>query len=64
VTIDTRARAGDPASSVVSGTIRDNGRVPLRGNGRHIGVTHDIPAGVDWSYALGMELEFDAEGAR
>jgi hypothetical protein len=64
VTIDTRARAGDPASSVVSGTIRANGRVPLRGNGRHIGVTHSIPEGAVWTYALGMELEFDAEGAR
>jgi len=64
VTIDARARAGDPHASVTSGAMRDNGRVPLRANGRHIGVEHDIPMGAVWSYALGLELEFEAEGAR
>jgi hypothetical protein len=64
VTIDARARAGDAHSSVTSGAMRDNGRVPLRANGRHIGVTHDIPDAAVWSYAIGLELEFEAEGAR
>jgi hypothetical protein len=64
VTIDARARAGDPHASVTSGAMRDNGRVPLRANGRHIGVEHDIPMGAVWSYALGLALEFEAEGAR
>jgi membrane-bound metal-dependent hydrolase YbcI (DUF457 family) len=44
--------------------MRDNGRVPLRANGRHIGVTHSIPEGAVWSFVIGIELEFDPEGAR
>lgn len=64
ITIDARARAGDPQHSVVSGAIRNNGRVPLRANGRHIGITHDIPAGTPWTYALGLDLEYEAEGFR
>ena len=64
VTIDARARAGDPPSAVISGAIRDNGRVPLRANGRHIGITHDVPAGQQWSYAAGIDLEFEVSGSR
>lgn len=64
VTVDTRARAGDPQHTVVSGTIRDNGRVPLRANGRHVGMMVDIPAGAVWSYALGLDLEYEESGSR
>lgn len=64
VTVDVRARAGDPPHNVISGAIRDNGRVPLRANGRHVGMMFDIPASADWTYALGMDLEFEQEGAR
>jgi hypothetical protein len=64
VTVDTRARAGDPQHNVTSGSIRDNGRVPLRANGRHVGVTVDIPAGAAWSYALGLDLEYEESGSR
>jgi hypothetical protein len=64
VTIDKRARAGDPASTVVSGSIRDNGRVPLRANGRSIGVRIDIPASAVWTYIQGCDLEYEIEGSR
>lgn len=64
VSIDARARAGDPSYIVVSGAIRDNGRVPLRANGRHIGQVIDIPAGDNWSYILGVDLEYERSGAR
>lgn len=64
VTIDVRARAGDPASTRVSGSIRDNGRVPLRGNGRHVGVEVNFPEGADWSYALGVDVEYEMAGSR
>src|SRR3546814_11005536 len=64
VTIDARARAGDPEALRRSGSIRDNGRVPLRANGRHIGITAQIPAGAVWTYVNGVELEYETEGSR
>lgn len=62
VNVDARARAGDPAGVVTSGAIRNNGRVPLRANGRHVGFEHVIPAGAVWSYARGLDVEFQAAG--
>lgn len=64
VTVDARARAGDAASTRTSGSIRDNGRVPLRANGRHVGMQVDIPAGAVWTYALGLDVEFEPAGGR
>src|SRR3546814_6350896 len=61
---DARARAGDPEALRRSGSIRDNGRVPLRANGRHIGITAQIPAGAVWTYVNGVELEYELEGSR
>lgn len=64
VTVDVRARAGDPEKRVVSGAMRANGRVPLRANGRAIGVTQDFPAGDRWTYTNGLDLEFESAGER
>lgn len=64
VSVDVRARAGDPQQNITSGSIRDNGRVPLRANGRHVGITVNIPAGAVWSYALGLDLEYEESGMR
>lgn len=64
VTIDQRARAGDGPNEVRSGSIRDNGRVPLRANGRHMGIRIDIPSAADWTYALSIDIEYTREGAR
>ena len=64
VTVDVRARAGDAASTRTSGAIRDNGRVPLRANGRHVGIEVALPEGADWSYALGLDVEYEMAGGR
>lgn len=64
VQIDARARAGDSESATSSSSVRDNGSVPLRANGRFIGIEHTIPAGETWSYAVGIELEYEPEGGR
>lgn len=64
VTVDVRARAGDERKTVTSGSIRDNGRVPLRANGRHVGIQVDLPAGAEWTYALGVDLEFEPGAQR
>lgn len=64
MTIDQRARAGDAEVVRVSGSIRNNGRVPLRANGRHIGISASIPAGAVWTYAHGIDLEYTIEGGR
>lgn len=63
-TIDQRARAGDAVSKRTSGSIRDNGRVPIRANGRHLGLRADIPAGEVWTYLHGADLEYEVEGVR
>lgn len=63
VTVDARARAGDAATAVASGSIRDNGTVPLRANGRVIGLTVNMPT-TSWTYAVGLEVEFEPEGRR
>lgn len=63
VKVDVRARAGDAQTVVTSGAIRDNGRVPLRANGRHVGIEVGIPSH-DWSYALGLDMEYEMAGGR
>lgn len=62
VNVDARARAGDPPGVVTSGTIRNNGRVPLRANGRHTGLELVIPAGALWTYVNGLECEYEQAG--
>lgn len=63
VTVDARARSGDAPTAVVSSSIRDNGNVPLRANGKYIGLTVAMPT-TTWSYATGVEVEFQPEGKR
>lgn len=63
VAVDARARAGDAPNVITSGAIRDNGRVPLRANGRHIGFDITLPA-QNWSYAMGLDVEYETEGSR
>lgn len=64
VTLDARARAGDPENKRVSGTIRDNGRVAIRANGRHVGAEYVLPAGAAWTYAHGLEMNYEVAGVR
>ncbi|WP_093021187.1 hypothetical protein [Sphingobium sp. YR768] len=64
VTLDARARAGDPEKRRVSGTIRNNGRVAIRANGRHVGTEYTLPAGATWTYVNGLDLEYETAGVR
>jgi len=64
VTLDARARAGDDRGYDVSRPIRDCGDMPVRANGRHIGVRISLPAGADWSYLDGIDLEYETAGRR
>lgn len=64
VSVDARARAGNAPAVRVSGQMKANGSVALRANGMHLGAEIEIPEGVDWTYALGVDLEFEMEGAR
>jgi len=63
VTIDARARAGDPQNLKASGSTKPDGSVALRANGRYNGVRVDIPSGV-WTYTQAIDLEFVREGSR
>lgn len=63
VTLDARARAGDPPRPEISGAVRPNGSVPIRANGMAVGVRHAIPSQV-WTYCRGCELEGELEGVR
>ena len=64
VTLDARARAGDPELKRVSGTIRNNGRLAIRANGRHIGTEYVLPAGATWTYAHGLAMDYEVAGVR
>jgi hypothetical protein len=64
VTIDARMRAGDAESIRSASSMRSNGKMPIRANGRYNNVAVTIPAGADWSYIQGCELEFEAGDAR
>lgn len=64
VTADCRARDGDAPNEVTAGSVRDGGRFPIRANGRHVSVSHSIPAGAVWSYAQGLDVEYERAGRR
>jgi hypothetical protein len=62
--ISAKLRAGDGEANVTSGAMRDNGKLPIRANGRFNDITLTIPAGEDWTYLQGFELEFEAGDGR
>jgi hypothetical protein len=62
--ISAKLRAGDGQANVTSGAMRDNGKLPIRANGRFNDITLTIPAGEDWTYLQGFELEFEAGDGR
>lgn len=64
VTINARMRPGDGEASVSAATMRSNGKMPVRANGRYNTITLSIPAGEVWTYAQGVELEFEAGDGR
>ena len=58
-TVNARMRAGDTEGVVSASTMRSNGKMPVRANGRYNDITMTIPAGEAWSYIQGVEVEFE-----
>lgn len=58
-TIDSRMREGDAEGIVTAATMRTNGKMPIRANGRYNTVEVKIPADATWSNIQGCEIEFE-----
>jgi hypothetical protein len=64
VTIDARQQMGGAPGVVVSGEMQASGRIPVRVRGKYMTISTVIAAGMPWSYTQGLDVEFDAGGAR
>lgn len=64
VTIDAKARPGDPENLKHAGSMRANGEMPIRANGRYLGTTLQIAAGEEWSFVQGVEVFCEPAGLR
>lgn len=62
VELAVRQRFGDAASTVTATNLLANGHMPIRAAGRHVAPKLTIAAGVDWTFAYGLELELSAGG--
>ena len=58
-TIDARMRAGDAEGVRTASTMRSNGKMPIRSNGRYNTLDLTIPAGANWSFVQGCEFDFE-----
>jgi hypothetical protein len=63
-TIDARLRIGDTEGVRSASTMRSNGKLPIRSNGRYNTLELTIPASHDWSFIEGFELEWEAGDSR
>jgi len=64
VTIDARQQMGGPLGLVTEGGMQPSGRLPIRARGKYMAITTKIAAGTRWSYAQGLDIEYDAGGRR
>lgn len=64
VTVDAKQRLGDPEATTIAADMQRSGKVPLRCRGRYLSLGMTIAAGTDWTYAQGVEVEFDPGGVR
>jgi hypothetical protein len=64
VTVDARLHSGDAENVISAGVMRGNGKMPIRANGRYNTITQTIAAGEAWSYAQGIEIEFEPGDGR
>lgn len=62
--INARMRAGDTRSDVSAASMRLNGKMPIRSNGRYNDITITIPAAGPWTEIQGVEVEFEAGDGR
>jgi hypothetical protein len=64
VSVSSKMRAGDGEALVTSSSMRLNGNMPIRSNGRYFDIHLTIPAGEAWSYLQACEYEFEPGDAR
>jgi hypothetical protein len=64
VTVNARMKRGDSEAIVSAGSLRSNGKAPIRCNGRYNDVRVVIPAGETWTDIQGCEVEFEAGDGR
>lgn len=64
VTIDARMRSGDAEAIRTTATMRGNGKLPIRANGRYNTVKVTIPAATTWTHIQAVELEFSPGDGR
>lgn len=64
VTLDVRARMGDASNRIAATDMRVSGIMPIRASGRFCKAGWTIAAGSDWSFAQGIEFEYEQGGAR
>jgi hypothetical protein len=57
-------RSGDTGTEASTGSMRTNGNLPVRANGRFFDSTLTIPSGAAWTYLQGCEYEFESGDAR
>jgi hypothetical protein len=62
--INARMRRGDGENVISTGTMRTNGKMPVRSNGRYNDITMIIPAGELWTDIQGVECEFEPGDGR
>lgn len=63
-TIDAKARAGDAENLKAAASMRNNGEMPIRANGRYLGTTFSITAAASWTFAQGVEMFCEPAGVR
>lgn len=63
-TVDARMRLGDAEANRSTSTMRDNGKLPIRSNGRYNTLSVTIPAEETWSFIQGAEVEFEPGDGR
>jgi hypothetical protein len=63
-TIDARMKPGDAESVKTASSMRGNGKMPVRSNGRYNTLEVTIPEATEWSFIQGCELEFEAGDGR
>jgi len=62
--VNVKLNAGDGENLVAASSMRGNGKLPIRANGRYFDNSLTIPAGTTWTYLQGCEYEFEAGDGR
>lgn len=63
-TVDARLKAGDAENLISAASMRSNGEMPIRANGRYLGTSVVIGSAQDWTFAQGVEMACEPAGMR